>query len=141
MPNLNDLYPSKYLVAGDIPDEGMVVTIRSMDMQKMRDGTEKLTLYFDETEKGLVCNKTNAKTIAKLYGDDTDDWEDGRITLFPSETDFGGETVPCIRVRPKKPRPTTPPNGAPKPSVAKSGKPISTRKPGEDDEEDDEIPF
>ena len=72
MPNLNDLYPSKYLVAGDIPDEGMVVTIRSMDMQKMRDGTEKLTLYFDETEKGVgFCNKTNAKTIAKLYGDDT----------------------------------------------------------------------
>src|SRR5277367_6620371 len=105
MPRLSELYPSKYLSAGDLDDDGIIVTIRSIDVEKMRDGTDKPVLYFDEIEKGLALNKTNAKTIEKMYGDDTDNWEDERITLFPSEVVFNGENVACIRVKAKKPKP------------------------------------
>jgi hypothetical protein len=51
-----------------------------------------------------VLNRTNAKRIAKLYGPDTDKWLGKPITLYPSECDFGDETVPCLRVRPEAPQ-------------------------------------
>ena len=55
--------------------------------------------------KKLWCNKTNGRTIAKLYGK-TENWIGKRITLFPTDTrGAGGQTVPCIRVRPNEPKP------------------------------------
>ena len=54
-------------------------------------------------EKKLAVNKTNGKTIAKLYGTDTNDWVGKLVTLFPTTTDFGGETVDCIRIKPSVP--------------------------------------
>ena len=104
MPKLSQLYPSKWLTAADLPEEGIIVTIVDVTIEKMTDGVEKPVLHFSEVEKGLVCNKTNAKAIEKMYGDDTDDWTDERISLFPTYTDFGGEQVECIRVKPKKPK-------------------------------------
>ena len=71
-------------------------------------GTEKKPiLYFEETkakaepgkEKRLVLNKTNAMTIAKMHGHETDDWKGKRITLFPTTVEAFGQTVDCIRVR------------------------------------------
>lgn len=139
MARLSELYPSKYLAAGDLPDEGLVLTIRHMEVEKMRDGTDKPVLYFDEEGKGLALNKTNAKTIEKLYGDDTDEWEHQRITLYPSEVVFNGENVACIRIRNKRPKPTVPPNGAQKPAPGKPvTNPSAVRPNNTDDEEDDE---
>lgn len=114
MPSLHDMYPSKYLSAHDIPEEGVVVTIDDVIMEKMQDGVLKPLISFKEhtIEKGMICNKTNATTIAKLYGDDTDEWIGARITLYPTETPMNGEMKACIRVRSKKP-------GAP---AAKNGK-------------------
>ena len=51
----------------------------------------------------LLLNKTNAKTIAQLYGNNPKAWEGNLITLFPSTTSVGGAEVDCIRVRPKVP--------------------------------------
>ena len=47
----------------------------------------------------LLLNKTNAKTIAQLYGKRPSDWVGRWITLYPSTTDVGGETLDCIRIR------------------------------------------
>lgn len=47
----------------------------------------------------LALNKTNAKTIAALYGNNPFQWVGKTITLFPSTTDVGGETRDCIRIR------------------------------------------
>ena len=137
MPRLADLYPSKWLTAADLPEEGLILTIRIIDIEKMRDGTEKPIVYFKEESKGLVLNKTNAKSIEKMYGDDTDDWVGQRISLFSTFTDFGGDQVECIRVKPKKPKDAKP---APQPA-AKAVKPPA-REPGEDDGvEDDDPPY
>lgn len=51
----------------------------------------------------LLLNKTNAKTIAQLYGNNPAQWVGKLITLFPSTTSVGGEDKDCIRVRPKVP--------------------------------------
>ena len=142
MPKLSDLYPSKFLTAAELEEEGIIVTIRDITIEKMVDGTEKPCLHFDEVEKGLILNKTNAKAIEKMYGDDTDNWEDERISLFPTYVDFKGEQVEAIRVKPKKPKPAikAASNGAKKaPDGGPANKPMT---PAEvDDDGEDDTPF
>jgi hypothetical protein len=59
-------------------------------------------VLFEELPRGLVLNRTNLKRIVAHHGNDADTWPGKQITLYPSETDFAGRTVPCIRVREKK---------------------------------------
>lgn len=105
MPKLSDLFPSTYLKADDIPDEGLIVTITGCEMVELGMGADKETkpcLSFKEEKKGLVCNKTNCQTIATLTGsDDTDDWEGHKIKLITMEVAFQGKMGMAIRVSPK----------------------------------------
>ncbi len=108
-----DIFPSKYLAASDVPDEGCVLTINHVEEEKMRDGKPKPVIYFDEAEKGMVCNVTNWKVLEQLYGDESDDWAGERIQLYVGETTFDGDVVACIRVKNRKPKVTpAKPNGA-----------------------------
>lgn len=66
--------------------------------------TKKPVLSFKGARKKLAINKTNGKIIAKLYGKDCDAWVGKRITIYPTTTNFGGETVDCIRVKPHVPK-------------------------------------
>jgi len=66
--------------------------------------SKKPMLKFVGKEKKLAINKTNGKTIAALYGTDTDNWAGRWIVLYPTTTDFGGETVECVRVKPYVPQ-------------------------------------
>lgn len=105
---LGDAFPSKWLAASDIPDEGLVVTIHSYEMQDVGQGDRKENkpvLFFKEKDvKALVLNKTNAKVIEKILGsDDLDDWIGHKITLVPREVEFQGETVWAIRVQLPRP--------------------------------------
>lgn len=107
--NINDMFPSNWLKADDLPeDDDLQVTIKSIVTEEVGQGTERETkavVYFRETDKGLVLNKTNAGTIAQIHGTDTDDWEGKKIALFAQEVDFRGKQVLAIRVRLKKPKP------------------------------------
>ena len=110
------LFPSKYLKASDLQGREIVFTIcpdRGVKVEKIqRQGGSKEpkpVMYFtecaarakrtSEEEKSLILNKTNAKTIAAMYGNDTDLWKGQRITLYPAKTTFGAERVDCLRVR------------------------------------------
>ncbi len=133
MPSISNFYPAKWLTAADLSERGLVLTIGDVTLEKMSDGNEKPVISFVEHEKGLVCNKTNAKTIAKLYGDDTDDWSGQQITIYPTKVDFKGERVDAIRVNHKKPKPL--PKG-------KSNKPAEPLSQAEADElEEADVPF
>jgi hypothetical protein len=103
MANINEAFPSKYLKASDLDGKPALFKIDRADFESI--GADKrLILYFENQNKGMVLNKTNANSIAKLYGDDTDDWCGQEIVLFEAMVDFKGETVSAIRVRaPKKP--------------------------------------
>ena len=71
-----------------------------------RDKDTKPVLYFKGKEKGLVLNKTNSRTITKIIGtEETEDWTGREIVLYPTETEFAGEMVDCIRVRAPKSQP------------------------------------
>jgi hypothetical protein len=107
MPDINASFSSKYLRAADIGPEGssLLVTIARISQESMKNQagqTEmKPIVFFRELgDKGLVLNKTNAKKISTLMkSSDTDDWIDQPIQLFSTETEFGGDTIACIRVK------------------------------------------
>ena len=82
--------------------QDVVVTIEGYDQEEV--GAERdicPTLKLKEFDRTFVVNRTNCKRIVAKYGNDLSEWIGKQITLYPSETDFGGRTVPCIRVREK----------------------------------------
>ena len=101
--DMNTVFPSKFLKASDLQDKAVVVTIERVEMDSITDDTTKPVVYFVGKEKGLVLNKTNTKTISNLYGGESDEWAGKSITIYPTETDFQGERVECIRVKIKRP--------------------------------------
>lgn len=96
------LCPSPHIEAAEL-DGDTPVTIRKVDFAEV--GEEKTTkgvIFFDEfDDRSMVINRTNLKRIVEHLGNETDNWSGRQITLYSSETDFGGRTVPCIRVREK----------------------------------------
>ena len=95
---LDDFYPSNYLKANDLKGEDVVFTIRDVERQEFDDGTKPIC-WFEEVSKGLVLNRTNFTSIAKLHGDDSEDWQGKRIALFGTEVAFRGTPTLAIRVR------------------------------------------
>lgn len=100
--NVNDAFPSKYLKASDLPEHGTqsatIETVAIEEIGKQKD--RKPVIHFSDLDKGLVCNKTNAKTIAKVLGtEEFDDWSGKTIHLARAEVEFCGEMVESIRVR------------------------------------------
>lgn len=65
--------------------------------------SKKPILTFVGEPKKLALNKTNGKIVSKLYGKETESWIGKRITIYPTTTTFGPDTVDCIRVRPAVP--------------------------------------
>ena len=106
MPTLNDLFPSKHLSAVDLGVIDHAVQIKAI-VPEEEVGVQKDVrpiLFFNEFSKGLVLNRTNAKRIAKLYGEELNEWIGRRITIYPSECDFKDTVVACIRVRQDAPK-------------------------------------
>lgn len=96
------LFPSKYVAAADLMGQDVSVTIAKIITEEVGQTKDvRPILFFSGHQKGMVLNATNAKRIVRMYGEDTDGWIGKTITLYESETEFQGDTVPCIRVRDK----------------------------------------
>ncbi len=143
--NIHDAFPSNYIKASDLGTNQPVVTIDRVEREQVGKAKDnKAVLYFEGKTKGLVLNKTNANKIIELTGSAvTEEWNGQRIRLYATTTEFGGETVECIRVKAAgnghkaapvnkaKPKPA-----APAPSEFEDGTDGNT-----DELTDDEIPF
>ena len=102
--NAVELCPPPHLCCEDLGGQDLVVTITRVSFETVgEEKAQKGVIHFQEFPRGLVCNRTNLLRIVALHGNETDEWVDKQITLYPSETDFGGRTVPCIRVREQVP--------------------------------------
>lgn len=109
--NIHDLFPSKYLKASDFQGQDVTLMMVAVSVEDIGDGENRPLLRFDGAKKGLLLNRTNARTIAELYGPETNDWRGRQVTLYPTTTDFRGAMVGCIRVRaevPAQPEPVVP---------------------------------
>jgi hypothetical protein len=97
------MFDRDYLAAFDLEGKPVVVKIRDVKSAELtaQGGrkSKKPVVYFDGKEKGLALNKTNANIIKSLYGADTDGWIGKRITLYATEVEYQGDTVPAIRIR------------------------------------------
>jgi hypothetical protein len=112
MADVRLLFPSLYLSAADLRGKDVNLTIGRLvveDLRTERGSERKPVLFFREIEernkagqgenKRLVLNKTNMKTIGKLYGFEANDWPGKRITLYATTCQSFGQIVDCIRVR------------------------------------------
>jgi hypothetical protein len=99
------LFPNDYIAAHDLRGKDVTKTIKSVTVEKLRMTggrvEKKPVVQFSDTPKKLVLNKTNAKVVAAHHGTDTDKWAGKKVTLYPTTTLFGKDTVDCVRVREK----------------------------------------
>lgn len=100
-----ELFP--YIEGQSLVGKSVTLTMTTVttEMLKNRQGRDekKYILYFQETPKGLVLNKTNAKRIANLYGAETDAWAGKRITIYAEPVRAFGEDHNAVRVAPAIP--------------------------------------
>lgn len=95
---VDEMFPSKYLRAADLPRRGLTLTIDAIEKEQIG-GDDKWVLYFvGEDERGLCLNKTNALAIADGYGRDTENWSGRKIHLRKEKVAFQGNRVDAIRV-------------------------------------------
>lgn len=99
---IGDLFPSPYLRTSDIGETDLVFTIKKVQIEPVGYGDQqedKPVIYFHETDKKFVLNKTNANSIAHLYGENIVEWIGKRFTLYTTEVSFQGRSMLGIRVR------------------------------------------
>ena len=97
-------FDERFIGSWDLEGRGDVtVTIEDVKVEELHSPNggddSKPVLFFKGAKKGMVLNRTNAKTIAKLHGPDTDGWIGKQITLYATETSAFGEQVECLRIR------------------------------------------
>ena len=99
----DEVFPSKYLKAADLNGKPVTVTIKSAPYEPFKnpEGKEqsKTVLYFVGGKKALPLNIVNWDSVAEICGDDTDAWPGHQLELYPTVTQMGAKTVPCIRIR------------------------------------------
>ena len=100
MVNVNDAYSStsNWLRTEDLRGHEAKVVISGAKMEDIG-SDHKLVVYFKGKDKGLALNKTNARSIAAIHGDETDGWLGKEIIMFPTMVDYQGKMVPAIRIR------------------------------------------
>jgi len=97
------MFPSAYLKAADLRGKECTLKIKSCQLEEVTRANgqkdHKGVLRFEKTDKALVLNKTNARAIKEQLGPYTDQWPGNTITIYPTTTTFGRQTVECIRIK------------------------------------------
>jgi len=109
MASINDIKSSRFLKKEDVGD-GALVTVKSLSQENISkegaDAEYKWVLHFDEFDKPLVLNSTNAQIIANITGfsDNIEEkWVGASIVLYNDpNVSFGGKLTGGIRVRKPK---------------------------------------
>lgn len=128
---LNEVFQSNFLKAEDLKGRDVTLTIEEVEadfITKDKSEGKKVIISFVGKDKKLVANKTNCRTIAKLYGEETDDWIGKQIIIGPREVEYQGEMTWAIRVSLKKP------------GTAAAAAPPTEPTPA-DDADSDPVPF
>lgn len=99
-------FDANSLGAHHLMGQPVVVVIEKVERGKAGHGNKaerKPILHFKGKKLPFITNKTNARTIAALYGKRTSQWVGKAIELYPTTTKFGPDTVDCIRVSARMP--------------------------------------
>jgi len=141
MPHIETMF-SNYLKAASLEGKDVSVRISGVSEEEFEgnNGKElKWVLHFAGTSKGLVLNKTNAGSIATLYGPITDEWPNKVIVLYPTRVMAFGSETDAIRIRENAPAPAS--NGAAAVAPAAPTAPPVVSAPAAPTPDDDGLPF
>jgi hypothetical protein len=99
--NIDDSFPSPFLKAADLGGAELLLIIKTVQPEPVGRSRElKPVIYFYDRAKGLVLNRTNARAITAITNSkDTNTWPGTKVVLYPTLTEFAGETVQAIRVK------------------------------------------
>jgi len=103
----SDFFPSDFIKADDLGNREVTLTINSVAREEFNDNGRKdykPVVSFKKTDKRLVLNRTNFRTIADMHGEDTDEWSGKPITIYRTQVDFRGKQVKAIRVKLDEPQ-------------------------------------
>lgn len=98
---VESVYPSPWLKAHDLQGKAVTVTIKSVDVQefRQRDGSYKVAvvLAFERAHKQLICNKTQAHTVAACLGTERlAEWAGHVVSLAPATAPNGKPTIAIL---------------------------------------------
>jgi hypothetical protein len=100
MTTVSDAFPSPFLKAADLNNRTIKLKMDKVIFEEIgQEKDKKPVLYFADTKKGMVLNKTNATTIGAVHGQEFEGWTGKEIELFSQMVPFQGQNVPSIRVR------------------------------------------
>tara|TARA_R110000765_G_scaffold56602_4_gene111519 strand:+ start:3729 stop:4157 length:429 start_codon:yes stop_codon:yes gene_type:complete len=142
MPDINDMFPNKYLTALDIGDGKPVVTCANIIMEmgenyRTKEPEEQWFLQMKGTEKVCKLNATSSREIAKTYGTNTDNWIGQKLQLFTVDMSIGGEIKVVLMVR-GAPQAAQVPTQVPAQQAAPLQQPAAAGNTAHDD---DDLPF
>ncbi|HEX5424873.1 MAG TPA: hypothetical protein VFW94_15100 [Candidatus Acidoferrales bacterium] len=135
MPSINDIFGGTTLKAEDIKGKDPTITIENVAAEDFTENGKvkrKLRIFIRGAKKQLICNATNARRIAHLYGEDYSQWGGNAIQLRVEMVDFGGKVTDGIRVYPPAERTA-------RPSASEMKAPA--KQAAADDDMNDSIPF
>ena len=103
-----------YMGSYSLPDgKDVILTIKETKRETVIGTNGKkedcFVCYFKESEKPMILNRTNCKTITKIYNSPyIEDWPGLRVQLGIDNVNAFGETVEALRIRAIKPAPAVP---------------------------------
>ena len=92
------------------PGEEKTVRIKHVKQEQvtgMNGKKEECTVAHLDGEKPFILNRTNCKTIAKIYGSPfIEDWSGKSVTIYAAKVSAFGEEVEALRIRQRIPQQT-----------------------------------
>lgn len=93
----DDLYPGRFLKAGNLPSDGQVVTIAAVRREKI-DDDDRVVIRFRELTLELVACVTNGLALRAAFGDDPTKYLGKRVMLAPRKVESFGALVDAVRI-------------------------------------------
>lgn len=93
----DELYPGRFLKAGELHGKKVTLTIRDVDVEELigdKGAKMKGIVSFEKTPKQIALNRTNGTCLREMFGRTLANWVGKRVVIFPGE--WNGE--PCIRI-------------------------------------------
>ena len=108
--NWKNQFNYDYLGAYSLPDGKDIILTLKETKKEMVTGSngqksECFVAYFHENAKPMILNKTNCKTIEKLFNTpNIEEWVNKQIQIGSTRINAFGEMTDCLRVRPFAPK-------------------------------------
>ena len=97
MTSYKDAFPSKYISAEDVK-RVVRTAVTKVDFTEI-EGEQKLECYFENIDKSMILNKTNATMLELISGTDQfDHWTGVKVILRREMVQFKGKLVPSVRI-------------------------------------------